>query len=103
MNNIKVTNRFNQKPRFNGVFSKKKLLTVKYGAYVINLDDNNSKGTYWVLLFIGGNIALYFDSFGIEYIPQEVLSKIKGKSVTCNIFRKQDNKYIYLNFIVWFS
>ena len=28
----------------------------------------------------------YFDSFRIEYIPQEVLNKIKDKSITHNIF-----------------
>ena len=33
-----------------------------------NLNDKNSKGTHWVLLFINRNI--YFDSFRIEYIPQ---------------------------------
>ena len=37
------------------------------GAYVINLNDKNSKGTYWVSLFIDRNTAVYFDSFGIEY------------------------------------
>ena len=30
---------------------------------------------------------MYFDFFVIEYIPQEVLSKIKDKSMTHNIFR----------------
>ena len=34
---------------------------------------------------------MYFDSFGIEHIQQEVLSKIKGKSITHNMFRIQDD------------
>ena len=35
-------------------------------------------------------IQLYlFDSFGIEYIPQEVLKKIKDKYITHNMFRVQ--------------
>ena len=46
-----------------------------------------SKGTHCVLLFIDKNTAVYFDSFGIEYIPQEVLSKIKDNSITHNTFR----------------
>ena len=37
---------------------------------------------------------IYFDSFGIEYIPQEVLYKIKDKSITHNIFRIQENDCI---------
>ena len=47
------------------------------------------KGTHWVLLFIDRNTGVCFDSFGIEYVPQEVLSKIKDKSITHNIFRIQ--------------
>ena len=54
---------------------------------MINLDDKQSKGTHWVSLFIDRHTAVYFDSFGIEYILQEVLNKIKAKSITHNIFR----------------
>ena len=76
---------------FNSVFSRKNLPKIKDGVYVINLDDKNSNGTYWVSLFVDNNLAVYFDSFGIEYIPQEVLNKIKDKSIAHNIFRIQDN------------
>ena len=58
----------------------------------------NSKGTHWVSLFINRNTAEYFDSFGTEYIPQEVLNKIKDKSITHNIFRIQDNESIRCGF-----
>ena len=71
---------------------------IKNGAYIINLDDKNSKETHWVSLFIDKNLAVYFDSFGIEYIPQEVLNKIKDKSITHNIFRIQDNESIMCGF-----
>ena len=46
-----------------------------------------SKGTHWVSLFIHNNVVIYFDFFGIEYIPQEVLNKIINKPITHNIFR----------------
>ena len=52
----------------------------------------------WVSLFIDKNMAVYFDSFGIEYIPQEVLSKIKDKSITQNIFRIQDDDSVMCGF-----
>ena len=42
--------------------------------------------------------TVYFDSFGIEYIHQEVLNKIKDKSFTHNIFRIQDNESIMCGF-----
>ena len=44
------------------------------------------------------NLAVYFDSFGIEYIPLEVLNKIKDKSITHNIFKIQDNESIMCEF-----
>ena len=59
----------------------------KRWSYAINLDDKNSKGTHLVSLFIDRNLAVCFDSFGIEYIPQEVLNKIRDKSITHNVFR----------------
>ena len=58
-----------------------KQLRIKDRPYVINLDDKNSKGTHWVSIFIDRNTDIYFDSFGIEYIPQEVLVKIKDKQL----------------------
>ena len=76
MNNVEITNYFKYEVRINGVFSRNNWPRIKDGAYVINLDDRNSKGTHWVSLFIDKNIAIYFDSFGIEYIPQEVLNQL---------------------------
>ena len=95
---MEITHYFDYEPRFNGVFSRNNLLRMKDGKYVINLDDKNSKGTHWVSLFIDRNTALYFDSFGIKYIPQEVLNKIKDKSIIHNIFRIQDNESIMWEF-----
>ena len=76
MNNVEITNYFKYEVRINGVFSRNSLPRIKDGAYVINLDDRNSKGTHWVSLFIDKNIAIYFYSFGIEYIPREVLNQL---------------------------
>ena len=42
--------------------------------------------------------TVYFDSSGIEYISEEVLNKIKDKSITHNIFRIQDNESIMCGF-----
>ena len=50
-------------------FSRDNLTRIKDGAYIINLDDKQSKGTHWASLFIDRNIVVCFDSFGIEHIP----------------------------------
>ena len=53
---------------------------------------------HWVSLLINRNTAVYFDSFGIEYIPQEALNKIRHKSITHNVFKLQDNESIMCGF-----
>ena len=66
--------------------------------YVKILDDKNSKGTHWVSLFIDKNVAMYFDSFGIENISQQVLNKIKDKSITTYLEYKKMNLWIICGF-----
>ena len=41
---------------------------------------------------------VYFDSFEIEYIPQEVLYKMRSKSIPHNVFRIQDYESIMCRF-----
>ena len=79
------------------------IIYLEDGAYVINLDKKQSIGTYWVSAFIDKTTAVHFDSFRIEYILQEVLSKIKDKSITHKIFRIQDDDSIGADFIVLLS
>ena len=43
---------------------------------------NKVKKNIGFLSFIDRNTAAYFDSFGFEYIHQDVLSKVKDKSIT---------------------
>ena len=48
---MKIANYFKREPRFNGVSSRNNLPRIKDGAYVINLDDKNSKGAQWVSFY----------------------------------------------------
>ena len=41
---------------------------IKYGAFVINLNDKNTLETHWVSLLIDKNTTAYFDSFETEYV-----------------------------------
>ena len=49
-----------------------------------NFNDKKVK-EHLVLLFIDRNAAAYFNFFRTEYISQEVLNKIRDKSITHNI------------------
>ena len=68
------------------------------GTSVINLDNKRSKGKDWVSLFTDRNADVYLNSFGIEFFPEEVLNKIKQKSMIQSIFRIQDDDSIMCGF-----
>ena len=40
-------------------------------------------------MFVKTNEAIYFDSFGIEYIPKEINKFIGNNNIKSNIFRTQ--------------
>ena len=55
----------------------------------MNLDEFENTGTHWVSLFVKTNEVIYFDSFGVEYIPKEINKFIGNKKIKARIFRIQ--------------
>ena len=52
LTNFEIQKYYENKPRFNGVFSRDNLpKKIKDGAYVINLDEYADTGTHWIALF----------------------------------------------------
>ena len=81
---------YQNEPRFNGDYSRDNLPDkIKDGAYVMNLDEYSDIGTHWIALYVNDKIATYFDSFGIQHIPQEIKKFIINKNIIANIFRLQ--------------
>ena len=74
-----ITNWYKTYYKLGQILQIRAIITNWSVTYRINLDGEQSKGTYRVSLFIHRNTAVYFDSFGIEYIPQGLLNKIKDK------------------------
>ena len=74
------------------IYLKKKK---KDGAYIINLDEYANVGTHWIALFCKKNEIVYFDSFGVEYIPNQIKEFIEefpkefpeNKNIKPEIFR----------------
>ena len=64
------------------------------GAYVINLDEYKDTGTHWVALFCKKNEIVYFDSFGVEHIPEEIKKFIGNRNIKANIYRVQANNSV---------
>ena len=86
---------YENESRFNGVYSRDNLPNkiTDDGAYVINLDEYSDTGTHWVALYVKNNAVTYFDSFGVEHIPKEIIKFInrpsQNKNIMTNIFRIQ--------------
>ena len=38
-------------------------------------------GTHWIALYVKNNDITYFDSFGVEHIPKEIIKFIGRKNV----------------------
>ena len=55
----------------------------------MNLDEYESIGTHWIVLCINDNNLTYFDSLGVEYIPEEIRNFIGNKNIITNISRVQ--------------
>ena len=76
-------------PKFNGVYSSNNLPKAGAGAYVINLDEFRSIGTPWIALHVNGNNIIYFNNFGVKYIPKEIKIFIADKNIIRNTYRLQ--------------
>ena len=60
-------------------------------AYVINFDEYADVGTHWIALFCIKSEIVYFDSFGVKHVPEEIKEFIGNKNIKANIFRVQSN------------
>ena len=90
LTNFEVQKYYQDESRFNGVFSINNLpKKVKDEAYVIKLDEYAYVGTHWIALFCNKNEIVYFDSFGVEHVPEEIKEFVGNENIKANIFRVQ--------------
>ena len=95
LSNFEIQEYYQNEPRFDGVFYRNNLpKKMKDGGYVINLDEHADVGTHWVALFCKRIEIVYFDSFGVEHVPEEIKEFIASKNIKANIFRVQSNNSI---------
>ena len=90
LTNFEIQRNYQDESRFNRVFSINDLpKKVKDGAYVIKLDEYAYVGTHWIALFCNKNEIVYFDSFGVEHVPEEIKEFVGNENIKANIFRVQ--------------
>ena len=94
LTNFEIQNYYQNEPRFNDVYSRDNLPKKKDEAYIINLDEYADVGTHGIALFCNRIEIVYFDSFGVEHVPEEIQDFIGNKTIKANIFRVQPNNSV---------
>ena len=72
LKNFEMQKYYQNKPNFNGVYSRSNLPKIKVGADVINAEEYESIETHWIALYVNNNNVAYFHSFGVENISKEI-------------------------------
>ena len=96
---------YQNESRFNGVYSRDNLSDkTKDWPHVINLDEYSDIGTDWIALYVNSKTMTYFDSFGVEHIPNEIKNFINNKNIIAKILRLQAyDSVMYIYFCIGFS
>ena len=90
LTNFEIQKHYQNESRFSGVQSRYNLTKIKDEAYIIILDEYSIIGTHWASLYVHNDDVTYFDSFGVEQIPEETKAFINcSLSIAANIFRIQ--------------
>ena len=105
LRSFEIQKYYQNKPRLNGIYSRNNLSKkVKDVAYVINLDEYADVGTPWIALFCNRSKIVYFNSFGVEHVPEGIKGFVGNKNIITNIFEVQANnsvmcRYFCIGFI----
>lgn len=77
-------------PFWRGVFMRDTLPRKigKNETGIVNLDTRNNPGTHWVAYYKKNNVVQYYDSFGVQPIPE----LIKYFGGACTIFYNSDQQ-----------
>ena len=95
LTNFEIQKYYENEPRFIRVFPRDNMLKkIRNGTYVINLDEYKDVGTHWIALFCKRNETVYFDSFGVQHVSEEIKEFIGNKNIKANIFQVQVNNSV---------
>ena len=98
LTNIEIERYYQNEPRFNGVCSRNNLpKKIKGRAYVINLDEYADVCTDWIALFCKRSEIVYFDSLGVEHVPEEIKEFLGNKKHKSTHFSSTSKRFS----IVW--
>ena len=67
---------------------------IEWGIRNINIYEYKGVGTHWIALFCNRSETVYFNSFGIEHVPEKIKEFVWNKKIKANIFRVQENNSV---------
>ena len=95
LTNIEIQKYYDNEPRFIVVFSRDNMpKKIKDGAYAVNLDEYANEGTHQIASFCNRREIVYFDSFGVEHVTEEIKEFIGNRNIKANIFQVQANNSV---------
>ena len=65
----------------------------------MNFDEYNSIVSHWIALYVNSGNVADFDSFRVEYIPNEIKKVIGNKQKQANKSKCFNNAWIFLYWI----
>ena len=80
MDTLQINNHFHNCSRYLGTFARdqNKPMLIKNSGIIINTDKWNEPGEHWVAIYLDSNgVAIYFDSFGLPPIHEEIVNYLK--------------------------
>ena len=80
LTNFEIQNYYQNQPKFNDLYSRINLSKIKDEAYIINLYEYES-----IALYVIAKGVTYFNWFGVEHIPKQIIKFIKNKNIIINI------------------
>ena len=87
--NFEIQKYYQNKPKFNRVYSRNNLSKIKHRAYITNLDEYESIKTHWIALYVNAENVTYFDSFAVEHTPKEIKKLTGNKNTITSTYRVQ--------------
>ena len=72
LSNFEIQKYYQNESKFNGIYSINNSSKIKDGTYLINLDEHESIGTYWIALYVNAKNVTYFNSFGVNIFQKKL-------------------------------
>ena len=88
LSNIFINNLLKDEKSYSNTFSKDEIPLIENNkSLIFNLQNSKEPGSHWVSLSRNNKNIFIFDSFGIGYIPKNIINIYKKFNIITNIYR----------------